>query len=174
MKNRLQTYLSLQKLPFWGVSVLCLIMAVATFVEKEHGSDYAYEQIYGAWWFSALWAILAIFSIVGIVKGQLYKNLSLLFVHISFILILAGALCTKLFAEQGHVILHQNEISDQMRTDDAMVSLPFKMELDTFYIAYYAGTNAPADYISHFTIQDQGSDEKIRAEVSMNNIFSHN
>lgn len=163
----------MRKLPFWGVSVLCAVMGVATFIEKEHGTNYAYSHIYGSWWFSALWGLLVILSLVGIIKGQLYKNLPLLFVHISFILILLGALCTKLSAEHGYVILHKNEACDKMQKETESASLPFEIRLDTFYIAYYPGTNSPADYISHFSISDKASKESISGEVSMNNIFSH-
>ncbi|WP_419033687.1 cytochrome c biogenesis protein CcsA [Dysgonomonas gadei] len=173
MKNRLLALFSLQKLPFWGVFVLSVIMALATFVEKSHGSEYTYSHIYGSWWFSGLWGLLVVLSLMGIVKGQIYKNLPLLFVHISFILILAGAFCTKLFAEHGYVILNKDTDCSKMQADADTVELPFRMRLDTFYVSYYAGTNAPADYISHFSIMDKLSGKTTIGEVSMNNIFSY-
>ncbi len=173
MKEKLYSLFTLQKLPFWGVFVLSVIMTAATFVEKEHGTDYAYTHIYGSWWFSAIWAIMALLSVVGMMKGKLYKNPSLFLVHISFILILAGALCTKLFAQHGYIILQQDEANSTMQTDAEEVLLPFSVKLDTFYIAYYAGTNAPADYVSHFTLKDSISKETVSARVSMNDIFTH-
>lgn len=39
---------------------LLFVMAAATLVEKANSTDYAHEHIYGAWWFVALWAALAI------------------------------------------------------------------------------------------------------------------
>lgn len=173
MKHRLQALSSLQKLPFWGVSALCLVMAIATFVEKEEGSAYTYSHIYGAWWFSALWGVLAIFSLVGLVKGKVYKNLPLLLVHVSFILILAGALCTKLSAKHGYIILDKGVDCDMMYDDMITEKLPFVVKLDTFYISYYAGTDAPADYISHFSIADKSSEQTVEGKVSMNNIFEY-
>ena len=174
MKDKLLALFSLQKLPFWGVSVLCLIMAMATFVEKEHGTNYAYSHIYGTWWFAALWALMAILSLVGIVKGKVYKNISLLLVHFSFVLILGGALCTKLWAKHGYVVLNKDQPCNIMYDDTLAEVLPFSMQLDTFYIAHYPGTDAPADYISHFTITDTAAKQTTAGEVSMNNIFDYN
>ncbi len=174
MKDKLLALFSLQKLPFWGVSVLCIIMAAATFVEKEQGTAYTYSHIYGSWWFSALWGILAILCIVGIIKGQVYKNISLLLVHISFILILGGALCTKLSAKHGYVVLNKDSPCNIMLYEDEKTEvLPFAIRLDTFYISYYPGTDAPADYISHFTITDRSEKPERSGRVSMNNIFDH-
>lgn len=148
-------------------------MGIATFIEKNYGSDYAYNTIYASWWFSSLWGILAILSIIGMIKGKMYKNLSLLTIHISFLIILSGALCTKLFAKQGYVLLTQNEVCAQMQTDEGIVPLPFEIKLDTFYVAFYAGTDAPSDYISHIQINDKNKKANLSGKVSMNNIFSY-
>ena len=149
-------------------------MAIATFIEKEEGSDYVYSQIYGSWWFSCLWGFMILMNIIGIVKGKLYRNRPILCIHLSLILILSGAFCTKLFAEHGYIVLNKNEFNNKMHTDVRTISLPFEMQLDTFYIAYYAGTNAPADYVSHLSVQDKKTSDIIQGKVSMNNIFTYN
>lgn len=33
--------------------IVVVVMAAATIIEKYHGTDYAADNIYGAWWFSA-------------------------------------------------------------------------------------------------------------------------
>ena len=38
--------------------VVVAVMGAATIVEKYTGTPYVSENIYGAWWFSALWALL--------------------------------------------------------------------------------------------------------------------
>ena len=46
-----------------AVAVLYILVvaciAVATIVEKNSGTGVAHEMIYGAWWFTLLWAALA-------------------------------------------------------------------------------------------------------------------
>ena len=49
--------------------------------------------------------------------------------------------------------------------------LPFQLRLDSFNIIYHEGTQAAADYETHFTIIE--GQQQTEASVSMNNIFSH-
>ncbi len=142
--------------------LLIAIMIVATFVEKYHGTSFAYAHIYGAWWFTILWALLVAGSIFGMIKSKIHTNIPLFLLHLSFIVILAGALCTKLWGEQGQVLLEKGKPNV---TQD--ITLPFTLELDTFRIAYYAGTDAPSDYISSVTVEGR------KADISMNNILTH-
>lgn len=165
---------SLRRSPFWSVVGMILILGIATFVEKKQGSDFVYNHIYDSWWFSFLWALLVFLTIVGMVKGKLYKNLSLFFVHLSFIVILVGALCTKLFAEQGYIVANKEKPTAFMQLDEEQKSLPFELKLDTFYVAYYPGTNAPADYVSQISLKKPADGESVTGKVSMNNIFSYN
>lgn len=164
----------IRKLPFIVLLALILVMAVATFVEKELGTSFAYTYVYGAWWFSALWGVLVAFGIFGIIKGKIYKNLPLFLLHISFIVILAGALFTKLFSTQGRVVLNQHYLVNTMYTSEGKIqSLPFQLKLENFYIDYYPGTDSPADYVSQLEIIDQANGETIQGKVSMNNIMSY-
>ena len=50
-------------------------------------------------------------------------------------------------------------------------TLPFSIRLDRFDVQYHAGTDAAQDYVSHFTLTDNG--QKTQGKVSMNNIFSY-
>jgi ABC-type transport system involved in cytochrome c biogenesis permease subunit len=159
----------MRKLPLILLLTLIAVMAIATFVEKYCGTTFSYSYFYGSWWFTALWTVLATGALVSIIKGKIYRNIPLFLLHISFILILAGALCTKLWAVQGTVTLQQGEICNEMRVEARLIAaLPFTIELDTFRIEYYAGTDAPADYISQVRI-----DGARRETVSMNNILTY-
>ncbi len=150
-------------------------MAVATIVEKDHGTTYVAEHYYGAWWFTALWALLVAFGVAWMVHQRMRKPSAVL-LHLSFVMILAGALLTHLTSRQGIIHLRLGETTSRYLSTEGnsnqVKDLPFSIRLDNFSISYHEGTGAAADYLSHFTI-DSG-DEKATGMVSMNNIYSHN
>lgn len=150
-------------------------MAVATFVENSHGTDYAHSAIYGSWWFCTLWGLLAALGILYIFKRRV-RNIGILAIHISFIIILCGALLTHLTARRGMIHLRVGQPTSTYITSDGNhgmkeVKLPFSLKLQKFDTQYHDGTSAVLDYSSHFTVIDNGKQEN--AEVSMNHIYSH-
>lgn len=147
--------------------VVTAVMAVATFVEKYRGTDYVAENIYGAWWFSALWAMLTAVAIAWFLRRRV-KRLSTVILHFSFVIILLGALITHLTSRQGIIHLRQGESTDSYMTRD-MESHPlhFTVTLEHFDINYHPGTQMPADYTSNLIIDGK------KKNVSMNHIASH-
>lgn len=150
-------------------------MAAATFIEKYKGTDFVQAHVYGAWWFTLLWAALAAVGLAWIIKRHVRRP-STLALHAALLLILMGALLTRTTAERGMVHLRQGAPTDTLFVDlghngVATRTLPFKLRLDSFAIAYHEGTDAPADYRSHLTIIDGGKETP--ATVSMNNIATH-
>ena len=156
------------------VAVL-IVLGAATFFEQSEGRSYALAHLYGAWWFSVLWAMLAAFGIAWIVQKRVRRWFAWL-LHGSLVLILAGALLTHLFSIQGVIHLRQGEATNQYYisvTETAMKAqtLPFQIRLDKFDIVFHDGTEAVADYISHVTVTVDGRETK--GVVSMNHIFSY-
>lgn len=155
--------------------IIIITMATATFIGKSHGSDYAYTAVYGSWWFTSLWALLAVTAVAYIVRRRV-RRMSTLAMHLALLLILAGALLTHMSAWRGMVHLRSGVAVDtySIIDDNGNIKeekLPFTMRLDTFYVSYHDGTQAEADYVSHFTVTDGG--HKTQADVSMNNIYRH-
>ena len=150
-------------------------MAVATFVEKYRGTDFAHAAVYGSWWFTALWASLTAAAVTYIVRRRMRRK-SALALHAALVLILVGSLATRLTAERGMVHLRCGASVDTYTvTDDRgnakELKLPFTLRLDTFAVSYHDGTETEADYVSRFTVTD--SRGETQAEVSMNNIYRH-
>ena len=162
----------MKSMAFYVLTALMLVMGSATLLEKSRGSGYAYDHIYGSWWFIMLWALLVVLVCIGLIKGKTYRNPSLFLLHTSFIVMLAGALCTRLFSLQGYVILQNNAPTSILKTDEQLQQLPFSLQLDTFYVELYPGTDSPADYVTHFTITNTAG-KSYKEKVSMNNICSH-
>lgn len=156
--------------------ILVLVcMAAATIVEKSQGTDYAHTHYYGAWWFILIWAVLAALGAFYIIKRKV-KCASTLALHLSFIIILLGALLTHVSAKRGMIHLRIGQPTDTYMAQDEEQGmkeekLPFSLCLKKFEAKMHDGTNAVADYSSKFTVID--GDDKSEGEVSMNNIYSH-
>lgn len=150
-------------------------MAYATVIENGHDSQYANKFIYGAWWFSALWAILTATGIVYFLKRHV-RNTCTVLLHLSFVIILLGALLTHLTSKQGMIHLRQGVPTDSyfaMEGNDINeYPLPFTIYLDDFNIFFHEGTADVLDYVTKLTVDDNG--KKSEGTVSMNNIYSHN
>ena len=148
-------------------------MAIATIVEKIHGTTFVSTKIYSTWWFSAIWGILAIASIARIITSGMQKTLTVLTLHISFVVILAGALTTHLTSKKGYLHLRCGETArlyteQSSNGDMRTATLPFSVMLNDFNIKNYEGTTTHSDYASHLTFStDEGSTDET---VSMNNI----
>lgn len=164
------------KKTLFALYVLVIVcMAAATVVEKYSGTDFVRSNVYGAWWFSLLWAVLTAAGVVYFLRHRC-KSWSGIALHLSFVVILVGAFVTHVSSERGTVHLRQGSyISTCVMYDrynqpyDAQ--MPFQMRLDRFDVQYHEGTDAAEDYVSQFTIIDHG--KQYSGKVSMNRIFRY-
>lgn len=164
-----------KKIIFILYILVLVCMAAATIVEKSQGTDYAHAHYYGAWWFILIWAVLAALGAFYIIKRKV-KCASTLALHLSFIIILAGALLTHISAKRGMIHLRIGQPTDTYMAQDEEQGmkeekLPFSLCLKKFEAKMHDGTNAVADYSSKFTVTD--GDETSEGKVSMNNIYFH-
>ena len=146
-------------------TLIVACIGFATVIEKYEGTTFVGEHIYGAWWFVALWAVLTVAALAYMVERRVYKRTAVMLLHLSFVVILAGALTTHLFARRGTVRLRTGvpEII-YVDKDHKVEHLPFSLTLKEFRIINYPGTDAPLDYQSVIL---HGEKEVL---VSMNNI----
>ena len=167
-----------KKIIFTLYILVLISMAVATIVEKSQGTDYVHAHYYGAWWFILMWAVMAALGVFYIIKRKV-KRASTLALHLSFVIILAGALLTHISAKRGTIHLRIGQPTDTyMAASDSQdgmgmqeEKLPFSLCLQNFEAKMHDGTQAAADYSSKFTVTD--GNDKSEGQVSMNNIYSH-
>lgn len=156
--------------------LLTTVMAFITVVEKYEGTEYVSTHMYGSWWFSLLWAALVAAGIVYIIRRKLRKW-DVVLLHLSFVVILTGALLTHLFSFQGTIHLRIDETTHEyIEVGENLLSkqakpLPFKIKLNDFDILYHDGSTAVADYCSRITIID--GEHNVDGQVSMNNIMTY-
>ena len=157
------------------VIVLVAVLATGTVIEMLHGSEYALSHVYGAWWFVALWALVAIGMVVMLAQGRSWKRPSVCVLHLSILLILLGALLTMLTGQHGRMMLEPGKpiqtFYEGNATENHPVELPFTLTLDRFEIETYEGSNRPKDYVSYLQLTDGGQQKDV--VISMNHILKH-
>lgn len=147
--------------------VVCI--GLASVIEKFKGTPYVNENIYGAWWFAVLWGLMTVIAIAYMLKQRTYQRVATFLLHMSFVVILAGALITYLSAIRGTVNLRTGKSqTEYLDNNDIKRTFPFTLTLKEFKIVNYPGTDAPLDYQSIITVTGDGSPRDII--VSMNNI----
>ena len=141
-----------------STAAVIIMMAAATVIEKLYGSAQALSLVYHSPVFIALWAVAAISGVTLMLLRHTIRKPFTFLLHISLVLILAGALLTMLTGTSGIMELRRGETSAQWISDQGMrQKLPFKITLNDFSIEYYPGTKSPSDYISKVTLSDSGS-----------------
>ena len=152
----------IKKVIFTLYILLVVCIGFATVVEKYRGTAFVGEHIYGAWWFSALWAVLTVASLAYIMKQHLYKRMAVMLLHLSFVVILVGALVTHLTAQRDTIHLR--------------VGIPYhltsssQITLKEFRIINYPGTDAPLDYQSVIL---HGNEQVLVSMNKVGNIDNH-
>lgn len=170
---------SLLKVMFtsWKITLVLLIhymilLAAATFVEKSQGTAMAREVIYNNPLFYLLQLLLVLNFCTIAWQGRLWKQrkYGALLLHISFIVILLGALVTNIFGFEGIVHIREGETASHMRTtEDDACPLPFSIRLDDFKLVRYPGSHSPSSFESFLTIR---TDEGERSEhIYMNKVI---
>lgn len=94
------------------------------------------------------------------------KSAGLIILHLSFIVMIAGGLLTRLTKTEGRVRISPGETATEfIDRDGTRHRLPEAVTLRDFEIQYYPGGVVPRDYISHLIIGGR------ETTVSMNNIL---
>lgn len=161
----------MRRLPFILLVVMAVVLGVATLLEATWGTAWVHHHVYGAWWFVLVWAAIAMSSLWMIVRRRLWQRVSVMALHLSFLVILSGALITSLTSRKGSVHLREGlSASTFLAESGDVVRLPYDLRFVRFDIICYPGTEAPADYRTVMQIVDKEKSEEV--EVSMNRIHT--
>lgn len=164
----------LRTLSFGLAGLLVLCMVAATVLEKQYGTAFAAQHIYGSPFLVVIWGIMTVLSMIYLWRRKVQKQPLTFFLHLSFAVILAGALITHIYGLQGIVHLRQDADAPTesfSTTNGTPRQFPFKLYLKDFTLSYYPGTSAPMDFISSIRVEDGG--RTAEGEVSMNHIYSY-
>lgn len=155
--------------------LVIIVLAATTLVENIYSTSLVNQYFYGSWWFNLLWALLAASGTAYIIRQKM-KKWNIVLLHLSFVVILAGAFLTHITSFRGMVHLRGDQPTNLYATMLSMTetqqgTLPFYVKLNRFSIVQHAGTAAPADYITQFSIVDGA--KTIRTQVSMNKVTTY-
>ena len=128
----------LRKIIYTLYVLIIVCLGSATIIEKYHGTQFVSTYIYGSWWMCVLWAILVGGGIFYLLKRRV-RRLSMITLHLAFIVILLGAFLTHLTSKNGIIHLRKGEPVQtyEHQTSSGMNStsqLPFTIRLDEFSI----------------------------------------
>ena len=157
------------------MSIYAILLATATFVEKQFGTMAAKMLLYQSPLFIFLHLLLVINFLLILFSSNYIKsaNRAFIVIHLALIVILGGALTTFLFGKEGEVRIREGERTNQMvmNTSKGVKTelLPFELELKSFRLHRYPGSQSPSSYESDLLIHI--GEESREAFVYMNNVL---
>ena len=153
---------------------LVLILIVGSVLEKMIGTSKVYEWIYTSPVTLILWGAMAISALLYLYRRKVQNSLVTFALHLSFVLILLGALTTHLWGIQGTVHLRKGESATNtfLKNDSLQAQFPFQIQLKEFELEYYDGTLSPMDYVSKIILTDKAGRSE-EGKVSMNHICKY-
>ncbi len=173
--ERILNFLSSYKGSIFLMLLYAIILALATLVEKQMGTQAAKMLIYYSPLFILLQLLLVINFLLILFKSNYIKNRrwALIIIHGALIVILGGALTTFLFSKEGQVHIREGEQSNHMVMNTSkgveIETLPFVLELTEFRLNRYPGSNSPSSYESDLLVYVD--DEVREVSVFMNNVL---
>lgn len=167
--------LSMKKAVLFLYVALTLTLAVATFVEYAQGTAFVGKYIYHSPAFCIGWGLLVLCTLWVLFRKRMWRQLPSLGLHLSFVVILTGALLSFLTARKGMAHLRPQVSVTQFVEQETgrVLDLPFALRLDTFFIKYYAGTEAPSDYVSRVSTFSLTQPDSLVSEISMNRVLDY-
>ena len=162
----------LKRISFGSLILMLGVLATATVIEKTNGTPTARTWFYDNIAFVALWAVIAFSGLIYILVRRMWKRISVLLLHLSLLVILAGAGITWFTAIKGKIQAPQGKAVNVFTTTDGKQhTLPFMLTLRSFDIQTYPGTPAPMDFVSQVTVSNR--ENEVTGTVSMNKVFSY-
>ena len=95
--------------------VFAVAIGAATFIENDYGTITAKALIFNSWWLELCLFLLTTIFIYNIFIYKLYniRKLPVLFLHLSFILIIIGAAITRYTGSEGMMRIREGNLNNQ-------------------------------------------------------------
>ena len=157
------------------ITTIAIIMA--TFIESATSTENVRHLIYNATWFEILLGLLTL-NIAGSLfyhKSFSWKKITVPLFHLSFVLIMTGALFTRYTGIEGMVYIREGQQTNIVKLENSKgdLKLPFNIYLDNFELLRYPGSNSPSSYSSYITVEDYEKNQAFEYHIYMNHILKY-
>jgi cytochrome c-type biogenesis protein CcsB len=102
-----------------------IAMGVGTFIESKYNTDTARIWVYNAWWFEGIMLVFMINFIGNIKRYNLLRKekWATLMLHLSFVLIIAGAFITRYISYEGMMPIREGETENIFYSDKMFLTI---------------------------------------------------
>ena len=151
----------IKRIAFGSAGLLVLMMMLATFLEKIQGTDTAWSVIYGSSVFTTIWGIMTICAFAYLIHRKLQRDFFTFLLHISFLIILTGALTTRLCGKQGSIHLRMNDApaSTFITSGQNKEPLPFQAQLHDFRLVIINAENVQLHLVGERPFIPSGTED---------------
>ena len=113
-----------------------LSISIATYIENSESKKSAWEIVYSSFWFEFLFYLIVIALSFNIVYFKMYvkEKLPSFIFHMSFILIIIGAVITKHYSYKGQMFIPVNKSSDKLISHEKYLQIKTKVNNKDFNV----------------------------------------
>ncbi|MCX6333331.1 MAG: c-type cytochrome biogenesis protein CcsB [Bacteroidia bacterium] len=103
--------------------IFAAVMAAATFIENDFGSQAAYGSVYNTKWFELILLLLAVNLIGQLIIFKMFRKekLPVALFHLAFILMIAGAGITRYFGWEDSIHIREGETSNSCYSSEGYI-----------------------------------------------------
>jgi len=142
--------------------IMALSIAVATFIENDYGSSSARIVVYNSKWFELI-LLLGVINLTGLmVRNKTYrtKKFTMFLFHVSFILILLGAVVTRYTGSEGIMNIREGETTDYFQSNEAYLFVKLGLNEES-QIHEQFNTSLTKIKSKHFTKEIDFNDKEV-------------
>lgn len=107
------------------MAIYAILIAVATFIENDYGSNAARVLVYNTWFFNFLhlWLLVCLVGVLIRYKFLAQKKYASFILHLSFIIIIVGAGITRFFGVEGLMNIREGESSSSFVSSEIYLNI---------------------------------------------------
>lgn len=146
----------------WGAYALLTATLAATSLLFD-------ETLFKSAWLISLWALSAVLLTIVILRRRMWRRVGSFLMHMSFIIMLSGALTTMISGKRGSIDIIPGTATNEYVDEESYVQmLPFTIELDSIIRNFHPDGLTPSSYECILTI------DGTKHTLSNNGIIEHN
>lgn len=102
------------------MAIYAILIAIATFIENDFGTNAARALIYDTWFFNFLhlWLLICLLGVIWRYKLLQQKKYASFMLHFSFVIIIIGAGITRFFGHEGLMHIREGESTSSYISND--------------------------------------------------------